>query len=492
MTDAQLSALLDDLLANDHESEWVEFKHNNANPEEVGEYISALANSAALHRQELGYIAWGIENNTHEVIGTSFKPQKNKGKGNEDIEPWLIRLLEPPLGIQFHEWNHRGRPVVLLRIPRATHCPVSFQRRRFIRVGSHKKLLADLPAKERDIWALFAQTSFERGIAKCDIPADEVLSLIDFSGCFELLKIPTPKDIARILLRLADEKIILAKPGGSYDITNLGAILFAKKLGQFERIGRKAIRIIKYQGPGRVKTEREWRDAPSQRGYALAFDAAISFINSQLPQNEPIGQAFRSEVRMYPEQAIRELVANALIHQDFSVTGAGPMIEVFPDRMEITNPGEPLVDTLRFIDAPPRSRNEDLAAMMRRMNICEEGGTGIDKVIQAVEDFQLPAPDFTAIKTTKPGSTKATLYSYQDLIKMDLKDRIRACYQHASLCLISNQRMTNATLRHRFGLEARSAATVSRIIKETIKAQLIRPFDPDVNNRYLSYIPFWA
>ncbi len=148
----------------------------------------------------------------------------------------------------------------------------------------------------------------------------------------------------------------MPKPGRRFDITNLGAILFAKNLATFDRLARKALRIIKYKGTGRTDTEREWRDAPSQKGYALAFEAAVAFINSQLPQNEPIGQAFRTEVRMYPEKAIRELVANGLIHQDFTVTGAGPMVEIFADRMEITNPGEPLVDTLRFIDTPPRSR----------------------------------------------------------------------------------------------------------------------------------------
>jgi ATP-dependent DNA helicase RecG len=72
------------------------------------------------------------------------------------------------------------------------------------------------------------------------------------------------------------------------------------------------------------------------------------------------------------------------------------MVEIFAQRMEITNPGEPLVDTLRFIDTPPKCRNEGLAAMMRRMKICEEAGTGIDKVIAAIEAFQLPAPDFVA------------------------------------------------------------------------------------------------
>lgn len=95
---------------------------------------------------------------------------------------------------------------------------------------------------------------------------------------------------------------------------------------------------------------------------------------------------------MYPGIAIRELVANALIHQDFTVTGAAPMVEIFDERVEITNPGEPLVDTSRFIDAPPRSRNEQLAATMRRMGVCEEGGSGIDKVVESIELSQLPAP----------------------------------------------------------------------------------------------------
>ena len=256
-------------------------------------------------------------------------------------------------------------------------------------------------------------------------------------------------------------------------------MLFAKDLSRFDRLSRKALRVIKYKGTGRTETEREWRDPPSQRGYALAFEPAVAYINSQLPQNEPIGQAFRKEVRMYPETAIRELVANALIHQDFSVTGAGPMVEIFADRMEITNPGEPLVDTLRFIDTPPRSRNEGLAALMRRMKICEEGGTGIDKVVEAIEAFQLPAPDFTAIMTMQPGFTKATLFAHKKLSDMDSKDRIRACYQHACLCFVTGRRMTNPSLRQRFGIDQKNASQASRIIKETLMAKMIKLYDSD-------------
>lgn len=437
MTSGELSALLIELLSLPHETEWVEWKHNNADPEMIGECLSALANSAALHRREMAYMIWGIEDGTKHIRGTAFKPGETK-KGAEELENWLMRLLRPQIHFRMHQWTHQGKPLVLFEVPRATHVPIQFGSERFIRVGSYTKKLKDYPAKESELWASFSKNPFERSIAKADLPGNVVLALLDFAACFDLLEIPLPTDQNGILNRLAEERLIVTKPGRRFDITNLGAILLAKSLASFDRLSRKALRIIKYKGNGRTEMEREWRDAPSQKGYAVAFEAAVAFINSQLPQNESVGQAFRAEVRMYPEKAIRELVANALIHQDFTVIGAGPMIEIFTDRMEIANPGEPLVDTLRFIDTPPRSRNEELAAMMRRMKICEEGGSGIDKVIEEVEAFQLPAPDFAAITIIQPGSTKATLFAHRKLADMDSHDRIRACYQHSCLCFVAS------------------------------------------------------
>ena len=100
--------------------------------------------------------------------------------------------------------------------------------------------------------------------------------------------------------------------------------------------------MIAYKGHGRA--EGAVREQEDGRGYAAAFEGLVGFINGLLPSNEVMGQALRKSVPMYPELAIRELVANALIHQDFSVTGSGPMVELFADRLEITNPGTPLVD----------------------------------------------------------------------------------------------------------------------------------------------------
>ena len=165
-------------------------------------------------------------------------------------------------------------------------------------------------------------------------------------------------------------------------VTNYGAILLAKRLSDFPGLGRKALRIIQYRGTSKIETLREKQ---SSKGYASGFEDSITYINALLPSNEIIDQALRETVPMYPELAIRELVANALIHQDFFISGAGPMVEIFENRIEITNPGSPLVSTARFIDTPPRSRNETLASMMRRFGICEERGSGIDKVITQVE-----------------------------------------------------------------------------------------------------------
>jgi predicted HTH transcriptional regulator len=483
MNPVQLQAKLDELRALPGETEWFEFKHNNDNPEEIGEYLSALSNSAALHRQPFGYIVWGVENVTHNILGTTFKPRTKKGKGNEDLEPWLARLLSPRIDFTIFEFTAGTAPIVMFQVQAANHKPVAFQNVEYIRVGSHKKPLREFTEKERALWALFASTAFEGGIARSGVAAEDVVALLDYEAYFRLMKTRLPDTREKILARLAEDSLVVPQ-GGVFDITNLCAVLFARDLNQFGRLGRKALRVIKYKGTGRVQTEREWNDPPSRMGYAAGFEAAISYINSLLPQNEHIEEALRREERVYPQIAIRELVANTLIHQDFSVTGAGPMVEIFDDRMEMTNPGEPLVDTQRFIDTPPRSRNEALAGFMRRLNICEERGSGIDKVIFYIEMFQLPPPDFRVPQ----GSTQVLLLAPQTFGEMDRSERVRACYQHCVLCWVSNKVMTNATLRQRFGIADENYSMASRIIRDTLDEKLIKTADDAAKK----YVPFWA
>jgi len=164
------------------------------------------------------------------------------------------------------------------------------------------------------------------------------------------------------------------------------------------------------------------------------------------------------------------------------------MVEIFDDRIEITNPGEPLVDTQRFVDTPPRSRNETLASLMRRFRICEERGSGIDKVIFQAELLQLPAPLFEVPE----GFTRTVLFAHRILTKMDKADRVRAVYQHACLRYVNRQYLTNASIRERFGIEPANRATASRLIRDTLEAGLIRLINEDAADKMRAYVPYWA
>ncbi len=466
------------------ETEWVEFKKNKAQPEEIGEYLSALANSAALCGKAFAYLVWGVEDGTHSIVGTDFKPHAEK-VGNEELENWLLRLLSPKIHFRFYTVEVDGRPVVLLEIGRAFRHPVRFKNQEFIRVGSYKKKLKDFPEKERELWRIFDQTPFESMIAASDQGSDDVLRLLDYPAYFELLDRPLPDTKTGILEALEDDGLICPCESGNWNITNMGAVLFAKRLDEFRALRRKAMRVIQYRGNNRVETIKE---QVGGKGYANGFEGMIGYINGLLPSNEVIEQALRRTVPMYPELAVRELVANALIHQDFFITGAGPMVEIFEDRIEITNPGAPLVDTQRFVDTPPKSRNEALASLMRRIGICEERGSGWDKVVFQTEYYQLPAP----LPEAGEEYTRVVMFAPRPLSKMDKADRIRAVYLHACLRYVNREYLTNTSLRERFGIEPKNSATASRLIREAVEAGAIVPYEPDAAPKYMRYVPVWA
>jgi len=485
MSDAQLLRLISKLAELPDETEWLEFKMNRDDPQEIGEYISALSNSAALAGKTRGYVVWGVEDGTHELKGTTFRPAKKK-VGNEDLENWLATQLKPRIGFRFREASTDERRFVVLEIPKATHLPVRFKGEEYVRCGSYKKKLSEHPDKERALWRIFSQEPFEKRFAADGLELADAVRLLDYSRYFDMMGQSQPFDLQGIAARLQQEKVIARQDDGTYAVTNLGAILFAKDLGEFEELSRKVLRVVIYRGRDRTETLREQSGI---RGYAVGFAGAIQFILDQLPENEVISEALRETVRMYPDIAIRELVANALIHQDFDLTGTGPLVELFEDRLEVSNPGKPLIDTLRFIDEPPRSRNEALAAFMRRLSICEERGSGIDKVVRSAEVFQLPGPDFRVSQD----HMVAVLYAHKSLREMDRDDKIRACYQHAALRCVSNDVMTNSSLRERFGIEQQNYSIASRIIADAVDAGLIRRYDPESKSRkHARYVPFWA
>ncbi|TCB67944.1 transcriptional regulator [Acinetobacter sp. ANC 4178] len=480
------------------ETTWLEFKENISEPERIGKYISALSNSATLANKSNGYLIWGIHDENHEIVGTSFKPHLAK-KGNQDLESWLMQQCSPKIYFKFyevsipvtheHEHEHEHeiieKKVVILEIPQAQNQPTSFNGQQYIRISSNVKPLDQYPEHEKNLWLCFDKTPFEQQIAAHDLRASELFNLIDYAGFFDLISYPLPTNHDSILHQLESEGLIIKNESGNWDIKNLGAILFAKSLNKFSHLKRKAIRVIQYAGNNRIQTIKE---QSGDKGYAIGFEGLISYVDNLLPQNEVIGKALRREVSMYPELSIRELIANAIIHQDFTISGMGTTIEIFKDRIEITNPGNPLVSIDRLLDSPPQSRNENIASLMRRIGICEERGSGIDKVVHETEFFQLPPPLFENFDN----ATRIVLFAHKEFKEMDTQEKIRACYLHACLKYVQRDYLTNASLRDRFKIEAQNSAIASRIIKDTLEIGLIKPFDPEQGRKHARYIPHWA
>lgn len=485
MTDAELTALLDRLLRLPAETEVVEFKEagNNFDSTKLGKYFSALSNEANLRGHGAAWLVFGISDQK-EVKGSQYRPDRAH---LDHLKGEVAAKVSNNLSFReiYELQTADGKRVIFFEIPPALRGnPTSWEGHYYARNG--EELAALNLDKLETIRGQAHLSHFEEDIALASQTSDQVLRLIAYDEVFRMFKSPLPPATTGILDRLQQERLVVCN-GNRYDITNLGAMLFARNLAAFPRLARKAVRVIFYAGNSRIKTIRE---QPGSLGYALDFEGLVRYINNHLPGNEEVKKVLRDTATpLYPELALSELIANALIHQDFAATGSSPMVEVFDNRIEISNPGRPLIDARRFLDHAPQSRNETLAGVMRRLNICEERGSGIDKVIFECEQHQLPPPDFIVGENY----TRAILYSPQSFEQMDRQDKIRACYQHAGLKYVSGDIMTNQSLRGRLNIEEANYPIASRIIADTIKAGFVKPYDPDNKSRkHAKYLPFWA
>lgn len=481
----RLVALVGDLLSSAKETTIVEFKRGNSDRELIAKYISALSNSAALENQREAYLLWGVDNETKTAVGTDFDPDVQSGN-KPPLHFWLSQQLTPAPEFVFDRLQYDGQWLVLLTVPATTNRPVEFKHIPYIRVGSATPRLSEHPEKQTALWARLQTYLWETGVAANFVEQKDVIRLLDYMTYFKLTGQSEATSTEHALTNMSRDGLIREDVGGRYDILNLGAVLFAHRLSDFDSaLQRKALRFVSYDGAGRDATVNYRQDGG--KGYALSLDGFIKYLDGLLPINEYISGAFREETKLFPELAIRELVANALMHQDMTVTGAGPLVELFKDRLEISNPGKALIPPNRFLDAPPRSRNDKLAGLMRRMKMCEQQGTGIDKVISQAEFYQLPPPDFRQ----ELEAVRAVLYAPRNFSQMIPDERIRACYQHAGLRFVNGQRMTNSTLRERFGLDDSPSATsqVSKVIRAARDEGLIKADETGGSNH--QYIPNW-
>ena len=476
--------LINELLSGNSEQGCVEFKHNNETPDMIGKLCSALSNTARIEEKDFAYVVWGIEDETHNIIGTTFNPDA-KTKGNQVFIMWLSQMLTPRITFTFRKVNHPQGNLILLEIPATHTTPVEFNKTAYIRIGSATPRLSDYPEHYQKLISNLRSYNWEKAVAKSFVSADEVVKFIDYPSYFKLTKQNLPANKEGILEHLSADNIINKDVGGHWNITNLGAILFAENLDDFDTsLSRKGIRFVSYEGDNRAAIVKQRIDG--KKGYANAFSGVVAYINNLLPVNERIGSTQREPQLVFPEIAIRETIANALIHQDMTISGTGPLVELFNTRLEITNPGKSLVKTDRMIDLPPRSRNEALASLMRRMGMCEEQGTGLDKVINSVEINQLPPPKFQEMEN----SMRVVLFAPRSFADMTIAERTRACYQHSIMKYLDGKKMKNSTLCERLGIDKKNAAQASIVIKKALENKFIKAADPEHPRG--GYEPIWA
>ena len=453
------------------ETQNLEFKEAKTqyDTKKLSRYCVAIANEGG------GHLILGVKDKLpREVVGTQAFPDV------VDIAGKLFTWVG--FRIDVVEINHPDGRILVFIIPaRPRGTAYHYEGAYLMRSGEEL-----VPMSEDQLRKIFAegQPNWLEEIALKNISAQDVVHLLDTQTFFELLNLPYPTDQSGVIEKLISEKLI-EKTDIGFNILKIGAILLAKNLKNFSYIQRKATRVIVYKGESKLET---LSDLTGEKGYAVGFIGLVQYVMGKLPQNEIIKDAIRKEVKLVPEVVIRELLANALIHQDFEMTGASPVVEVFSNRVEISNPGEPIVPVERFIDGY-QSRNERLADIMRRFGICEEKSSGIDRVIESAEILQLPAPEFLISHKR----TIVVIHGERAFRDMSGSDRVRACYQHCVLQYVLRKQMTNQSLRQRFGVSEGSANIISQIISSAVEQNLIKndPNAPD-SRRYARYIPFWA
>ncbi|MGO1183475.1 MAG: ATP-binding protein [Micrococcaceae bacterium] len=385
--------------------------------------------------------------------------------------------------VEIEEIEYEGKRVLRFIIPpRPRGTPRQLEGAYLTRTGESLTGMT-----EDELRSIFSETAlpYEQEEASESLPSSGVFERLHCDGIFDLLQEPRPASSVQQLKIL--ERIGLIKRSQIEDewiILKLGALVAARDLETFQLQTHK-LRVLRYEGSGRLHAV---TDKLFDSGYGLAMGEALEFLSAMMPRREEFSEAHRKDVHPYPQVALRELLANALVHQDFhALVGSNyPTVEVFADRIEISNGGEPLIDVRKFVTENAQ-RNRDLADMMRRLGLAENRGSGVDRTLAAFEEIHGAAPEFIS----ETVSTRVILRGSLSWEQMGPNERQWATYMHCCLKWANGSHMTNSSLRERFGLPKSKVASISNLIAELVKLQviIIDPRGP-AGNRSRRYIPF--
>ncbi len=393
----KLKKILGELRALPRETEWVEFKHNNYNPQKIGENISALANSACLLQRDAGYLVFGIEDETHNVIGSDFKPHQAK-KGNEELENWLARKLEPRIDFRIYEFPYEGKIIIVFKIDPALNVPVKFQGNAYIRIGSYTKKLDQYQEKARKIWS--NKQGFDWSAQICDGATIDDL------------------DPQAIIKARQEYKIKFPKLANEVDSWSNAVFLNKAKITIHGKVTRAAIILLgkpestHFILPGVVQISWILRDDKNiERDYEhfgppfiLNTDAIILKIRNLNYRYLPNSTLFPIEVTQYEPYVIREALHNCIAHQDYELCSRIIIVEK-NDELLFVNAGSFIPCSVEAVieqDAPQRYyRNQFLTVAMVNCNMIDTVGGGIKKMFQKQRERFFPLPTYELEKENK-------------------------------------------------------------------------------------------
>ena len=396
-TNNELIAIVDELRALPHETEWVEFKLSNDTPEEIGEYISALSNSAGLHGKDAGYLVFGIEDQTHSVKGTSFKPKQTR-IGNEELENWLSYHLNPRIDFRIWECTYDGLPVVAIQIDPAHHIPIKFRGEAYIRIGSYKKKLKDFPEKERKIWITSKKEDWSAGI--CSDATLEDLDAAAIAKAREKFKQKHPKFAAECAAWNDAVFLNKAKITIKGKITRTAIILLGKD--ESEHFISPSVAKISWilKNDKNIEQDYEHFGPP----FLIHIDSVFNKIRNLKYRYLLDNTLFPTEITKYEPYVIREALNNCIAHQDYELNGRITVVE-FPDEILFTNLGSFIPGTVANVieqDSPQEYyRNPFLANAMVNLNLIDTQGGGIKRMFSLQIDRFFPLPDYDLDDTSK-------------------------------------------------------------------------------------------
>lgn len=463
---------LRELLTIRSENEHVEFKEakTSFHFDKLMDYCVALGNEGG------GYIILGVTDKLpRKIVGTqAFQEPERTVAGIYDRLRIKVRCHELLLP--------EGRVLAFQAPSRPRGGWFNHDGRILMRAGESLE-----PMSEDMLKSIIAEggPSFLERPASEVLTDAEVIAQLDVQSYFDLRKAPMPATRPEILKTLVNRGMIATEASG-YVVTNMGALLFAKDIELFPSIAHKAARVVVYEGITKSKVK-DGKDILGKLGYVAGFERMMTYIQNELPGEEDYLSGARNVTYAYPKRAIRELVGNALVHQDLNENGSSVKVEIYSDRIEISNPGLPVLDVERFIDED-QSRNLQLAAEMRRFNLYEGRGQGIDEVVSLIELHQLP-PYAVRLGTRQ---TTVVLSRYRPLKELTQEEKLSAVYQHCVLRYVTNRITNNESIRERFKIDTKNAAVATRLLGDAVKADKIRLVDPAAGYRSWRYVPTWG